>query len=630
MKKSQKSIFKENKNSFIITIAFVLVVLGISFGQNLFASPANNIYDGISNPVLNEDYATWGPNFGWVSFNSHDDQDDCVDGSSSCIDFGSSVDLVQGQPNFGKFTGQGWAGGNHLGWITFDPTVVGTFEGVDICGSGPQLGTVNGNDPIPVGGWARAIVAPTGPNDYWDGCISMSGVTDGGDPYGVEYDPVSGDITGSAWGGNLIGWLNIALHTQPLSAVVNPEVIFEANPSSINEGDSSVLSWSITGTTCSPLEPPSPDPQNGTNWMTASLSPTLTFDTGALSQNTTYSIYCTNGEYHNVTVVVGNLPFVDFYADPDTVSVEGETMLYWDASNVDSCQPYFNPGFNDDIDDQWQFAPQALSGSYQTVGFSNDIFGAGDTETTVTYGLDCTDFDGNTETSWADIVVTRKPIQLSAVPNAAELNPDGNYYTSLAWWSATDYSYDTNNNLNNCEVNRVQAINDGTPIGLPIATGQSVENLTQSFGPVMVPSDPTFYQMSCYSTIPGTSNPVLKRSNIIEVTYQTVSHSVNIDAPSCVQTAGDTTWLAYSTQVPDYSLCTISGPAPFNTSPAVPYPSYLFPEVLAGTYTLSCPNPVNGQPDIEDSVTIVNGSVNCPIPPDPPGTPNPDIIFEEF
>ncbi len=50
-----------------------------------------------------------------------------------------------------------------------------------------------------------APATPTG--KPWDGWIKMSGKTDGGESYGVRYDPDTTRFCGYAWGGNVVGWV---------------------------------------------------------------------------------------------------------------------------------------------------------------------------------------------------------------------------------------------------------------------------------------------------------------------------------------------------------------------------------------------------------------------------------------
>ncbi|MBI2888956.1 MAG: hypothetical protein HYY10_03480, partial [Candidatus Liptonbacteria bacterium] len=56
----------------------------------------------------------------------------------------------------------------------------------------------------------RTVTPPPPPPPWvggWDGWIKMSGKTDGGESYGVRYDPDTTRFCGYAWGGNVVGWV---------------------------------------------------------------------------------------------------------------------------------------------------------------------------------------------------------------------------------------------------------------------------------------------------------------------------------------------------------------------------------------------------------------------------------------
>ncbi len=287
---------KTHSRAISLSFAFFALLLFFFYGGSLFAGPLTaNVYNGTSaDPTT----ATWGPNFGWVSLNSCNNS---PDGPCNAPGFGVNLDV-----NSGLLTGQGWS--NNLGWISFDSGYTA------VCGSEAKLVS---NDltqsSISFKGWARAIVAPStnNPNDYWNGCISLSELNpNAGSGYGVKYQPATGDIVGSAWGSNNIGWLNFAAHT-----IINPDqpfIQFYANPAQIQPGQSTYLEWNtIDIQSCTPV-PNTDDP----TWNSATISIPMQspWQTGSLTQSNTYEMDCVTPDGQNVSASA-------------TVSVVGEPII---------------------------------------------------------------------------------------------------------------------------------------------------------------------------------------------------------------------------------------------------------------------------------------------------------------
>jgi hypothetical protein len=137
----------------------------------------------------------WSSNTGWVSFNSND-------GGAG----GGPYDVAVS--NVGALSGHAWS--SNVGWISFnaaDLTVTPQCPGT----SGVSIDFKTGK----VTGWARVMSEMTR-NDGWDGCIQMSGLNhespnfagyNGTSTLGVTYASSTKVISGFAWAGNVMGWL---------------------------------------------------------------------------------------------------------------------------------------------------------------------------------------------------------------------------------------------------------------------------------------------------------------------------------------------------------------------------------------------------------------------------------------
>ncbi len=154
----------------------------------------------------------WSDNVGWISFNGTS-----TDNSPYQVSYNS---------NTGNLSGYAWSDG--IGWVSFNQT------------TGCPSGTCQPNINISTGavtGWARACAGtydgicgggtftyytpPSGPTtttdsriDGWDGWISLSGTnypspTPNG-TRGVTYASSTGNITGYAWGSDVVGWISFA------------------------------------------------------------------------------------------------------------------------------------------------------------------------------------------------------------------------------------------------------------------------------------------------------------------------------------------------------------------------------------------------------------------------------------
>ncbi|PIW91677.1 MAG: hypothetical protein COZ91_00580, partial [Candidatus Nealsonbacteria bacterium CG_4_8_14_3_um_filter_39_7] len=121
----------------------------------------------------------WSENIGWLHFKGDD--------------YGVNIE------DDGTMSGYAWS--ENLGWISFNSTELSG------CPSGVCKAIVN-LDTGEVSGWARACAGTvngdcTGATrtDGWDGWIKLDG---------VSVNKTTGDFSGWAWGGDVVGWIHFA------------------------------------------------------------------------------------------------------------------------------------------------------------------------------------------------------------------------------------------------------------------------------------------------------------------------------------------------------------------------------------------------------------------------------------
>ena len=145
----------------------------------------------------------WSSNIGWVSL-------DPIPGST-----GIAIDGTTG-----NLSGYGWS--SNIGWIKF-----GGLSSFPAAGGNANINQSTGV----VSGWIRACAGTasgdcstmTSRSDGWDGWIELSGTNHSsladGSGTGVWMNPMTGALTGKAWGGDVVGWLDFdaTIATVPLS-----------------------------------------------------------------------------------------------------------------------------------------------------------------------------------------------------------------------------------------------------------------------------------------------------------------------------------------------------------------------------------------------------------------------------
>lgn len=325
---------------------------GYAWGGNWTDQNNNGIQDLNPNNVPYE--PTGG--LGWLSFNC------TTGGNCGANDYGVNID------SNGNLVG--WAWSSNYGWLKFGG-LAGQQIGTNITSTDAKL---VGNNIV---GWARFCVAAADPNSCtgfvpnpsnggWDGWLSLSG-----NGYGVQLNPVNGELSGYAWGGNdggknVVGWVNFNTDFSVVvyNPVTDPTVNLTVAHTSIPTGGHVELSWEGVNLIDSNNGCEATIGAPGDGWAGNRVSPEGDFTTSAINTNGTYtySIRCLgeNGSdwspVSSVTVHVG--VELDFYAEPSPVySNNGyQTILHWGVSPVDgdlhNCQASSStPG-----EDEWNGA----------------------------------------------------------------------------------------------------------------------------------------------------------------------------------------------------------------------------------------------------------------------------------
>lgn len=374
MKKILKKIninkFKNQK-----TIKFGLIVLAFvfvfSFSNNFVKS---STLDNLTGAAWGMDQVDLGNGLikggmEWLSFN-------CTI-HNGCSDSNYGV-------NYDQNTGylEGYAYSAHYGWVKFGslntnemPTGNGTYT---------QNAQVVGNE---VRGWARFCAPTVNPslctgnasknatNGGWDGWLSLRGTG-----YGVNYDSVTKEFSGYAWGGNdgvgihdeqVVGWVDFS--NVSYAPVSEPTVSISAQDISIPEGGQTTIFWDGLNLINSPtgcLATQGVGSQNTGAWISPvpeKNSPSGTFNTGVLNTkgDYVYEIKCkdTTGTIWSpvasVTVHVGTRLFLV----PDSFVTYGPNfnvdLTWYSDDDLTGCIAEVYDSFGD-AQTAWKVPPPAF------------------------------------------------------------------------------------------------------------------------------------------------------------------------------------------------------------------------------------------------------------------------------
>jgi len=190
-----------------------------------------------------------------------------------------------------------------------------------------------------------------------------------------------------------------------------PTLTFSANPTSVNSGGSSTLTWSSTdATSCT-----ASGGWSGSRAVSGSTQITN------ITATTTYTLQCTGAggtsPTRNATVTVNAAPpapTLTFSANPTSVNSGGSSTLTWNSTNATGCT----------ASNGWSGA-RAASGSQQINGIT----------ATTTYTLQCTGSGGNITRS-ATVTVSGTPTPAPTVDlNVSPTNIAVGASSTLSWTS---------------------------------------------------------------------------------------------------------------------------------------------------------------------------------------------------
>ena len=141
-------------------------------------------------------------------------------------------------------------------------------------------------------------------------------------------------ITCSNTVGSSVGSVIINVTPQPIS---QPEVTISANPTNVDYNGSSTISWNSNhATSCTA--------SGGANGWAGAKNTSGTFNTGALTNNTTFYITCNNStgsSIGSVTISVANQqinnPTVNISANPNSINHNNSSTISWSSNHATSC-----------------------------------------------------------------------------------------------------------------------------------------------------------------------------------------------------------------------------------------------------------------------------------------------------
>lgn len=195
---------------------------------------------GISNPDVSQGGG------GWLKFNCEPEY--CTNRT-----WGVKINLELGS-QLGKMSGEAWS--NNYGWLVFDDSVVdscwqnypSTWNNVATV-TNLDITSVDYGNIRKVAGWAKFLAGDDTIGDGWDGCVNFNG----GESYGVTLDLTTGDLSGWAWGGPVVGWISFKNPECRFcdTSVILPSVArldFWAQDTVVPQGGSTVLRWEAIDT----------------------------------------------------------------------------------------------------------------------------------------------------------------------------------------------------------------------------------------------------------------------------------------------------------------------------------------------------------------------------------------------
>ncbi len=254
--------------------------------------------------------------------------------------------------------------------------------------------------------WASTDATSCAGSGDWSGTVAPSGTT-----------TISNITTNKTFSAQCTGPGGTSA-TQSVTVAVNappvPTATLSANPTTVNSGGSTQLTWSSTNATACTASGGWSGSKNASGNQTINN----------LTNTTMFSLQCSgtggSSPMQNVTVTVNGAPpppapTATISANPTTVASGGSSQLTWSSTNATSCT-----------------ASGAWSGSRATSGTQNLT----NLTATATYSLQCTGAGGTTPLRSATITVTSAPAPtLSLSANPATINSGGQ---SVLTWNSSN------------------------------------------------------------------------------------------------------------------------------------------------------------------------------------------------
>ena len=369
--------------------------------------------------------------------------------------------------------------------------------------------------------------------------------------------------------------------TMPFNGV--PTVTVTANPSTINPGDSSIISWASTNATAC-----NAGTGNGTGTSGS-------FNTGALNAGMSYTVTCTgpsgksgNTVYINVSVggiviPVLTYPTVTVTANPSTINPGDSSIISWASTNATACNAGTGNG-------------TGTSGSFNTGALNEDK----------SYTISCKGTSGST-TGTAYIFTSSSNISSTTNSTVCTVTTDLNYNTAACSNSCAngDTDYPTCTSKTNL-IDQCAAIDSNQPEPLSYyftaAEKAKLAELTRKF----------------YIIAPNLkSEDDITTAYTDLAMYQSLSDNLKTLTNQCYLQTNDTTDLAdFCTRNPTF-CSTDDVPNTTYTGPTLRFGNPYYKYLLRGSYITGASIPPSANP------SCTNGAVNPPLCTLPATTPPP-------
>ena len=323
-----------------VWIIGVLSLFWLLLGGSSAFAVTNNIsgyiWGGDNATLSYQNLGNFVPTSGWTWSNNVNNT-----GGVGFISLGDGATYGLNADDLGTVTGYAWS--SNYGWINFNAGGGSPTAG---CPSGNQGANIGGNiypgcsaqfvnpttnvaggtlaDKTELVGWARACsVFASGCSGAllsdtqrggWDGWISLSKYNDQDftngtinvslvSNYHVSWNPATTAMTGYAWGGDVVGWINFDGAT--MEAPNQPLVANLTSPNTCStSGGNVLLNWGVTGTGASTYTCTGTRLSDNKKWLSAPAvsSATATTTVGAVPETFLLSCKSSNNSFPDLSV----------------------------------------------------------------------------------------------------------------------------------------------------------------------------------------------------------------------------------------------------------------------------------------------------------------------------------------